>query len=109
MPDRVSSSVDSGGSDAKDVYAEIQTACEAAKNPEDYAFMFADRLIADIKATDKALVPHDPTKGANTAKVTNEKREYAEVYSIGHYKKILRKMLAQIDNQVATIKAQGSK
>jgi len=105
---RIPAKGQSGGSDAKDVYAEIQATCEATESPKAYALKFAEILIADLKATDKALVPHDPTKGANVAKVTSEKREYAEVYSITHYKKSLRKMVIQIENQVATIEAQDS-
>ncbi len=96
---RVPAKANSAPSDAKNVYAELQTALGKAEDPKAYALEFATMLIKDIEATDKALVPHDPTKGANSGKVTNEKREFAEKYSISHYKKNLRKMVAQINNQ----------
>jgi hypothetical protein len=105
---RIPAKAQSGGSEAKDVYAELQTLFDAADNPQAYAFEFAKLLLADIADTDKALVPPDPGAGVSTTKVQNVEREHAEKYSIRHYKKLLRKMAAQITSEAVDIEPQGA-
>jgi len=104
---RISAKADSGGSDAKDVYAELEADLDAADDATAYAVQFSERLLKDISDTDKALVPHDPNKGVSTAKVQNVDREFAEKYSITQYKKILRKMAAQIQTEAKALGLQS--